>query len=113
RVLPIISAIAKRFPGIPVSIDTVHASTARSALDAGAMIINDVTAGRHDPDLLGIAAAAGAGLVLAHSRAAVGHLADIDPDDHEPDIPGRVTRELDASRTLALSAGTAADRIVL
>jgi dihydropteroate synthase len=114
RVVPIITAIARRFPDLPISVDTVHSRTARAALDVGAAIVNDVTAGRNDPALLAVAATAQAGLVLCHSRGIVGALADIDPaavDEH--DVAGVVVRELDASRNAALEAGNGADRIVL
>jgi dihydropteroate synthase len=113
-VVPIITAIAARFPDLPISVDTVHSRTARAALDVGAAIVNDVTAGRNDPALLAVAATAQAGLVLCHSRGIVGALADIDPaavDEH--DVAGVVVRELDASRNAALEAGNGADRIVL
>jgi dihydropteroate synthase len=113
RVIPVIEAITRHHPDLPLSIDTVHASTAQHALDSGAAIINDVTAGRHDPALLQVAATSGAGLVLSHSRGAVGQLADVDPEGSEVDIAGLVARDLDAARAGALGAGNAADRIVL
>ena len=113
RVLPVIAAIAKQFAGVPISIDTVHADTARAALEAGAVIVNDVTAGRHDPALLAVAAAAGAGLVLSHSRGPLGTLADLGPDANDDDVTGGVVRELDQARLHALDAGNDASRIAL
>lgn len=69
RVLPLIEAI-RREPGplgrIPVSIDTTLAEVARAALDAGADAINDVSGAMEDPDMLALAGARGAGLVLMH-----------------------------------------------
>ncbi len=65
RVRPVIEAVAGRFD-VAVSIDTTLGPVARAALDAGARIVNDVSAGTEDPDLLAAAAAGGAGLVLMH-----------------------------------------------
>ncbi|MBB5694832.1 dihydropteroate synthase [Muricoccus pecuniae] len=63
RVLPVIREIAKN---APVSVDTRHAATMRAALDAGAEVVNDVTALRHDPGALGVVAEAGCSVVLMH-----------------------------------------------
>ena len=54
-----------------ISVDTVRAEVARRALAAGADAVND-TSGLHDPDMAGVVAAAGAHLVITHSRAAPG-----------------------------------------
>lgn len=114
RVLPVIRAIAAQFPELAISVDTVHAETARSAIEAGAAIVNDVTAGRHEPAILGVAATAHAGLVLSHSRGALGSLADItaaSPD--ADDITGLVARELAAARASAVAAGNDLGRVVI
>ena len=66
RVVPIIERIATL--GVPISIDTTCASVAKAAIDAGARIINDVSAGEDDPAILSLAASRGAGLVLMHRR---------------------------------------------
>lgn len=70
RVMPAIVAI-RRAVGeqIPISIDTTLAAVAEAAIDAGADIINDVSAGTEDPGLLGLAARRGAGLILMHRLA--------------------------------------------
>jgi dihydropteroate synthase len=49
RVVPVVDGIVRRFPHVPVSVDTSKAEVARRALDAGAAIVNDVTALRGDP----------------------------------------------------------------
>jgi dihydropteroate synthase len=114
RVIPVIAALASAFPDLPISVDTVHAETARAAMAAGATIINDVTAGRHDPALLAVAAETGAGLVLSHSWGQVGHLADLDPLlTTMDDVVGTVVRELDNSRRAAADAGNLEMGIVL
>ena len=63
RVLPVIRAIAR---DAPVSVDTRHAATMRAALEAGAEVVNDVTALRHDPEALAVVAEAGCSVVLMH-----------------------------------------------
>jgi hypothetical protein len=68
RVLPVLEALVRRHPGVPISVDTVKAGVARSALEAGAAIVNDVSAFRLDPAMALIAAQYGAGVVLMHSR---------------------------------------------
>ncbi len=65
RVIPIIREIAKR-SSIPISIDTYHAETAQRALDAGAVILNDITALRGDARMADIAAKSGAPVILMH-----------------------------------------------
>jgi dihydropteroate synthase len=65
RVLPVIRGLVEAHPGIPVSIDTRKAEVAAAALDAGACIVNDVSAAR-DPVMLDLVRDTGAGLVLMH-----------------------------------------------
>lgn len=67
RVLPFLRRTAGKLP-VPLSIDTRHAAVARAALDAGAAVVNDVSALAHDPDMAGVVAGAGAGVVLMHMR---------------------------------------------
>jgi dihydropteroate synthase len=64
RVAPVIAALAKR--GHLISIDSRHAAVTAVALDAGAKIINDVTALTGDPDSLDLAARSGAPIILMH-----------------------------------------------
>ena len=67
RVVPVIEAIAKRFD-IPISVDTSKAEVAEGAVAAGAEIINDISGLRYDVRIGSVAANAGAGIVLMHSR---------------------------------------------
>lgn len=67
RVIPVIEAIASRTQ-TPISVDTTKSEVARAALDAGASIVNDVSALRFDFYVADAAAKAGAGLILMHSR---------------------------------------------
>ena len=64
RVLPVVELL--RPLGLPISVDTYHAETARRALAAGASIVNDITALRGDPDMAGVIAQAGCDCVLMH-----------------------------------------------
>ncbi len=65
RVVPVVEALAAS-AGVPLSIDTRKAAVARLALEAGAQIINDVSALRDDPDMLAVVRDSGAGSVLMH-----------------------------------------------
>lgn len=67
RAIPVVTAIAKAVT-IPISIDTSKAAVARAALDAGAVLVNDVTALRSDPDMADLVARTGAGIVLMHMQ---------------------------------------------
>ncbi|HJQ38294.1 MAG TPA: dihydropteroate synthase, partial [Thermoanaerobaculia bacterium] len=67
RVIPVIDAIRRR-SGIPISIDTRKAKVAEAALDAGANIINDVSALRHDPAMRTLAATRNVPVILMHMR---------------------------------------------
>jgi dihydropteroate synthase len=65
RVLPVVEELA-RTAGVPVSVDTRKAAVAEAVLAAGASMVNDISAGRHDPDLLAVVAEAKVPLVLMH-----------------------------------------------
>ncbi len=65
RVLPIVEGVAS-LGGALISIDTTSSEVARAAIDAGAHIINDVSAGTEDPEVFPLAAGSGAGLILMH-----------------------------------------------
>ncbi len=66
RVVPAIQAIRAAGIGLPISVDTTRAAVAQAAAAAGAEIINDVSGGEEDPDLLALAGERGLGLVLMH-----------------------------------------------
>ncbi len=78
RVLPVVEALA---PAVPVSVDTYRASTAARCLERGAVMVNDVSALRADPDLARVVADHGAALVLMHAKDA--------PLPHASDRPAR------------------------
>jgi len=68
RVVPVISALVAAFPDIPVSVDTFKAGCADAALEAGAVIVNDISAWAFDPPLLDVLVARKPGYVLMHSQ---------------------------------------------
>lgn len=67
RVLPVVRELAKRSP-VPVSVDTTKSDVARAALDAGALIVNDVSGFMRDPRMPEVIGRAGASAVVMHMR---------------------------------------------
>ena len=94
RALPVIRAVRARNDRVALSIDTTLASVAAAALDAGADIVNDVSALRHDPAMVDVVVSASASVVLMHMR---GTPADMQEDGgpHYRDVIGEVTAFLD------------------
>lgn len=113
RILPVVAAVARQHPSLPLSVDTVHAPTAEAAVSAGATIINDVTAGRHDPALLDVAARHRVGVVLSHSRGSLGQLASYDHAEYHGDVTAAVAGELRIAIDAAITAGVAPDAVVV
>jgi dihydropteroate synthase len=109
RVLPVIRQLAKR-SHIPISIDTTKAAVARAALDAGAAIVNDISALRFDSQIADEVAKAGAGLVLMHSRGTPSALHGLPPVE---DIIEEVTSSLRDSIMLAEQRGVRRESIVI
>ncbi len=68
RVIPVIEGIRRANPTIPISIDTTKSTVAEAALDAGATMINDISAGRFDPQMFALAAQRGVPIVLMHMQ---------------------------------------------
>ncbi|KAI0483148.1 Dihydropteroate synthase [Xylariaceae sp. FL0804] len=124
RVVPAVRLI-RALPeaaGAAVSVDTYRASVARAALAAGADVVNDVSGGTLDPDLLPAVAQAGATLVVMHMRgdpATMGSLAhypeesSTNGDGHGGGVVAAVARELSARVRAAERAGVRRWRIVL
>ncbi len=95
RVLPVVEALAAEVR-VPLSIDTTKAEVARRALQAGAAIINDITAMGGDPEMARVVAEAGAGVVLMHMRGVPRTMQD-DPryDDVVREVYDFLARQLD------------------
>jgi dihydropteroate synthase len=113
RVLPVIERLASEFPGVAVSIDTVKASVAKAALDAGATVVNDVSGLRLDPGMAAVVAQAGAGLVLMHSRGEHLELASYAHARYDDGVVGAVLGELRAGLDVAAAAGIAPGAIAV
>ncbi|GBD33557.1 Dihydropteroate synthase [bacterium HR33] len=112
RLEPVLHALAERYPSVPVSVDTVKASTARRALEAGAWVINDVSGLRLDPRIADVCAEYGAGLVLMHSRGGVGEMASYRYAEYA-DLEREVVGELDLAIKAAEERGVPRARIVV
>jgi dihydropteroate synthase len=104
RVGPLVSAIRGAWPEIPISIDTVKASVAAEALDAGADIVNDVSALRLDGAMPSLVGKSGCGVVLMHSRGTVQDMATYEHASYG-DVVGEVMDELGSQLLLAEDAG--------
>ena len=104
RVLPVVERLAAT-AGVPISIDTTKSSVAVDALAAGATIVNDVSAGRFDPAILGVASDAGAGYVVMHMLGDPRTM-QRDPryDDVVRDVAGFLVDRLAAARTAGIRA---------
>lgn len=113
RVVPVLTALRRRLPEVPLSIDTTKAAVARAALEAGAAIVNDVSGLRFDPGMAQVCAGAEAGVILMHSRGGPGELASLRHAEFPGGVLQDVTTELGRSLGLARRAGIAAERIVL
>ena len=106
RVEPVLEGLA----GFPVSIDTSKSEVARRALELGAVLVNDVTALRSDPDLAGVVADAGAYLCLMHM---LGEPRTMQDDPRYDNVVAEVSSFLEERLGAAVAAGIPEDRICL
>jgi dihydropteroate synthase len=113
RVVPVIRELRRRLPAVLLSVDTVKSGVARAALDAGADVVNDVSAFRLDPAMAKTCAASGAGVILMHSRGAVHDMATFDHAHYSDDPTGDVLAELRERVGLARAAGVPDESIVV
>ena len=102
RVVPVIEALSSRLD-IPISVDTYKAMVAVEAIEAGASMINDVSAFGRDPEMARVAADTGVSVVLMHSQSHTRY------EDLVPDIIASLQRSVDT----AVDAGVAAEKIVV
>jgi len=109
RILPVVRALAAAVD-IPLSVDTTKAEVARQALEAGAHIINDITALRGDPAMAEVVRAWGAGVILMHMQ---GTPATMHLDPHYDDVVREVRQDLDARLQAAADLGIAKLQVVL
>ncbi len=106
RVEPVLAALQ----GLPVSVDTSKAEVARRALALGAVMVNDVTALRGDPELAGVVGDAGAYLCLVHM---LGEPRTMQHDPRYDDVVSEVKAFLEDRLAVAVSAGIAEERVCL
>ena len=109
RVVPVIEGLRRRGAG-PLSVDTTKAPVARAALDAGADLVNDVSAFGYDPEMARLVAERGVPAVLMHLRGAFGEM------HRAPayrDVMGEVVAELKEAVTRAEAAGVPRERLLL
>jgi dihydropteroate synthase len=109
RVLPIIDRLAAK-PSVPISIDTTKAAVARAALQAGAEIVNDISALRFEPGLADEVAKVNAGLVLMHSRGTPKTMQQLPP---VADVLSEVIAGLCEGVTVAQQHGVAPQSIAI
>lgn len=102
RVVPVVEAIARRFPEAILSVDTYKPVVARAALAAGAHLVNDVTGLRLFPEMADVCAAAGASLIAMHSTGQPGQMPHVAPSN---DIVQAVGDALEAAVARAEAAG--------
>lgn len=108
RVVPVVKGLAAA--GVPVSVDTMRAEVAESAVEAGAVLVNDVSGGLADPRMLSLVARLGTPYVLMHWRA---HSAEMQARTQYDDVVADVRAELAARLEVAVDAGLDPARVVL
>lgn len=110
RLSGLLRALRVAPPPLPLSIDTSLAAVAEAALDAGAVLVNDVTAGRADPRLLPLVAERGAAVCLVHMR---GDPRTMQRDPRYADVVTEVRDHLAGRLEAAIAAGVPEERVVL
>jgi dihydropteroate synthase len=111
RISPIFSEINKlNLRGLSISIDTTHSKVASLALRKGATIVNDITAGRSDPDMLPMIADTGASIILMHMQ---GDPIDMQEAPYYDDVVREVTEFLSGRIEEALALGISERKIAI
>ena len=105
RAVPVVRELARRFPDVPLSIDSVKSAVARAAIDAGAHIVNDVSGLRLDPAMARTCAESDVGVVLMHSRGSVQEMASYSYAEYDGDPMDVVLEELRERVDDALAQG--------
>ena len=107
RVVPVIQRITSELPDTPVSVDTRKAEVARAALDAGATVVNDISAGA-DPAMFGVVCDSGAGMILMHMK---GEPKTMQEDPTYYDVVAEVRGFLGERVEAAVAAGIDRERL--
>ncbi|HEY6973972.1 MAG TPA: dihydropteroate synthase [Nitrospiraceae bacterium] len=109
RLMPVVTAVAKAV-SIPISVDTMKATVARAALEAGAVIVNDVSALQADPAMAEVVATTGAGVVLMHMQGSPRTMQEAPVYD---DVVGEVAEFFRERMRFCRDRGIEQDQIVL
>jgi dihydropteroate synthase len=109
RVVPVVRGLAAR-TSVPISVDTCKAEVARQALEAGAHVVNDVTALQGDPEMAEVVRRSQAGVILMHMQ---GTPATMQQAPAYGDVVAEVTAYLEARLQAAADVGIAGPRVVL
>ena len=107
RVVPVLDRLGGE---VPLSIDTSKASVARAALERGAILVNDVTALRSDPEVADVVAASGAYLCLMHMQGEPGTMQE---EPRYDDVAQEVASFLKERMAFAVACGISQERICL
>ncbi|MHC1711559.1 MAG: dihydropteroate synthase [Solidesulfovibrio sp.] len=110
RVVPVVAALVAAVPAVPVSVDTFKADCAAAALEAGAVIVNDISACAFDPALLDVVVAKKPGYVLMHS---LGRPDVMQRDPRYNDVVEDILAFFEDKLALLVRAGLPEDRVVL
>jgi dihydropteroate synthase len=110
RILPVIQALSERLPDVPLSVDTYKAEVARQAVAAGAVMVNDISALRADPDMARTVAELGTPVCLMHL---LGLPMAIPKHPEYGDVVAEVGAHLRERAAAAQAAGIALEHIVL
>lgn len=111
RVVPVIRQLTEQ--GVTISVDTMRASVARAAVEAGAAIVNDVSGGLADPAMLDTVAELGVDYIAMHWRAHSHEMQQHTQYDGPGGVVGAVLEELAQRRDAAKTAGIAPERLIL
>jgi dihydropteroate synthase len=113
RVVPVIEALVRAFPGLLISVDTVKSAVASAAISAGAAVVNDVSAFRLDPGMAAVVADSAAGVILMHSRGTILEVASYQHAEYGGDLLGAVLEELGVALATAADAGIPPEAVVI
>jgi dihydropteroate synthase len=113
RVVPVVREVRRRWPDAVISIDTVKSEVAAAVLAEGADVVNDVAGFRLDPHMAPVCAAAGAGVILMHSRGGVSDMGTYTHATYRGHVIDEVLAELGERVRAALHAGIRDDAIAV
>lgn len=108
RVIPVIAGLTESGARPVISVDTTKLAVAEAALDAGAAIVNDITALRHNPEIAGLCAERGAGLILMHMQRTPRTMQEA---PHYDDVVTEIKAFLVERTEFAIAAGVPESRI--